>query len=85
MGLVASELVHGVQTDVEATRCGINGQNVDSLAVVRQGVAFAAVGRVPAWNGRSASDSGEARKRAERSVALGEQAVCTVRAGDGGQ
>lgn len=57
----------------------VDGQNVDCLAVVRDGPAGTAVGRVPAGHGLDAADVGEVLDLVlEVPVVLGDEAVGAV-------
>lgn len=80
------QLVHGLQSQVEATRARVHSQHVDcliSLAIfVVELVALAAVGTVPALDGGSASDQRESGEGVEGRVALGDEAVGAIRTGD---
>ena len=68
--LVARELVHGLQGDVEGASSGvINGKDVDALVLVRELPAGAALCGVPATNGEGTADQREAGEGANRLVA----------------
>jgi len=76
--LAAGQLVHSLLRDVEAVGGVVNGGDVDGVAVVRERVAFTAVGAVPAGDGEGAADARERRKAAGGAVALGHEAVGAV-------
>lgn len=61
----------------------VDRQDVDANAVVRQRVAGAAIRIVPAGDGGRAADEREGGQAGLRAVALGNQAVSAVAAGDG--
>lgn len=64
----------------------VDSKDVDRLAVVSDGPAGAAAGRVPAGHGLDAADVGEVRDlRLEVPVVLGHEAVGAVGAGDDGE
>ena len=49
--LAASELIHGGFGDVETTGSGVDGQYVDRLALIRDGVALSTLSAIPAGDG----------------------------------
>lgn len=80
--LVIGEEIHSLNTDIETTGRGINSNDFNGLALVLQGVAFAAVRIVPFGDGGCATDAGECRQGVESSKSLGHEAVLAVGAGD---
>lgn len=47
IGLVVCELVHGALGHVEAARCSVDGQHIDRLALIRDGIALSALSTIP--------------------------------------
>lgn len=79
--LTVCEVIHGSLGEVEASSSVINGQDVDSLAVVCDAVAGTALGRVPALDTLVATDARERRYvRLSVPSVLGYETVRTVRA-----
>ena len=68
--LAASKLIHGALGHVEAARCSVDGQHIDRLALVRYGIALAALIAVPRWDCRAAADVWEVWDLAEGFVAV---------------
>jgi hypothetical protein len=80
--LAIGQGVHSLEANVEATRGGIDGKDIDGfvdLAVgVVQLVAFAAVRAVPGRNGNGTSDVGEVWQRTKVAVSERDQAMFSV-------
>lgn len=83
--VTARQLIHGLLAHVDARSRVVDSQDVDGLALVRDGPAGTAVGRVPAGHLLDAADVGEVPDlRLEVPAVLGDEAVCAVGAGDDG-
>lgn len=84
--LPVGKVVHSGLGKVESIGGVVNGQDVDSLSVVCDSVASAALGGVPARNTLVASNARERRDVALRLPAvLGDETVRSVRAGQSSQ
>jgi hypothetical protein len=71
--LAGSKLIHGGLGHVEAARCSVDGQHVDRLALIRDGIALAALVAVPGWDCVAAANVGEVWDLAEGFVAVSER------------
>lgn len=84
LGLVVGEAVEGSLGDVVAGAGGVNGEDVDAVAVVLELPAGSALGRVPA-NTLHTADVGEGGDLALGGPAVaGDETVGAVGASDGG-
>lgn len=77
LSLIIGQVVHGLQTNVEATGGGVDSKDrdvlIDSIARIVQLIALAAVGAAIARDGDSTADVREARQRAECGILLIDQ------------
>ena len=68
--LTTSQLIHGSLGNVEAAGSSVDGENVDRLALIRDGVTLSALSAIPAWNCVRTADVGEVWDGAEGFVAV---------------
>ena len=72
------KVVHGCKRDVEAVRDGVDGDDVDPVAVVLQPPTRSTFGRAPTADGEDTADAGECGQVTECIESCGDQAVGAV-------